>query len=408
MPFEKSSSALEPQRLGGREWERPIRVLELRSVRGTGGGPEKTILLGAARADHDRVAVTVCYIRDLRDEIFGIDERAARMNVDYVELTERHSFDPAVWPALRRLVRERRIDIVHSHEHKTDLLALLLAKAEGVIPLATAHGWSGTSPRERAYYFFDRRLLARYPIVIAVSDPIRQTIISHGALPSQVRRIHNGIDHEYFRRQPGDRDRIRGELGLAKEAVVIGALGRLEPIKGFDLLIEATARLCMDTPATVLIAGDGSCRQALERQMDRLGLGRQVRMLGHREDIRDLHQALDVYVQSSRSEGIPNAILEAMALETPVVATDVGGTRELIEHDVHGVIVPANDPDALARAIERIIAEPTLARRCAAAARARVEHAFSFDRRTRAVEDIYEELMDRYGRIPREVEGSQS
>lgn len=95
---------------------RPVRVLEIRSVRGTGGGPEKTILLSAARFDPDRVQTTVCYIRDARDDVFGIDKRAAAMGVDYVEVHERHSFDPSAWAALRRVVRERQIDIVHAHE----------------------------------------------------------------------------------------------------------------------------------------------------------------------------------------------------------------------------------------------------------------------------------------------------
>ena len=98
----------------------PIRILELRSVRGTGGGPEKTILLGAARSDPARFAVTVCYIRDARDEVFSIDKRAAAMGVDYEEVVERHSFDPSVLGAIGSLIRRRRIDIVHAHDYKTD------------------------------------------------------------------------------------------------------------------------------------------------------------------------------------------------------------------------------------------------------------------------------------------------
>src|SRR4029078_10683902 len=115
----------------------PVRVLELRSVRGTGGGPEKTILLGAARADPARFGVTVCYVRDLRDQLFEMDERARALGVDYVEIHERHSFDPAICRKLRALVRTQRIQIVHSHEYKTNLLAWLLARAENVIPLST-------------------------------------------------------------------------------------------------------------------------------------------------------------------------------------------------------------------------------------------------------------------------------
>src|SRR4051812_35566812 len=131
---------------------RPVRILELRSVRGTGGGPEKTILLGAARADR-RFPVTVCYIRDNRDAAFGITGRAAGLGIDYVEIVEGGSFDPRVLPALQRLVRERGIDIVHAHDYKTDLLALLLARLEQTIAVATAHGWIGHSRRERLLYY---------------------------------------------------------------------------------------------------------------------------------------------------------------------------------------------------------------------------------------------------------------
>src|SRR5437762_3353055 len=96
----------------------PIRILELRSVRGTGGGPEKTILLGAAQTDPRRFAVTVCYIRDNRDLDFRIDKQALDLGVTYVEVRERHSFDPAIWRRLKRIVREQQIQIVHSHEYK--------------------------------------------------------------------------------------------------------------------------------------------------------------------------------------------------------------------------------------------------------------------------------------------------
>lgn len=125
-----------------------VRVLELRSATGAGGGPEKTILLGAEAAD-PRIAVTVCYIRDARDNAFEIGERARRRGVDYVEIVEHGSFDRRVWPALRRLVRDRGIDIVHSHDYKTDLLAVMLSRTERIVPLATAHGWTGHSRRER-------------------------------------------------------------------------------------------------------------------------------------------------------------------------------------------------------------------------------------------------------------------
>lgn len=263
---------------------RPINILELRSVRGTGGGPDKTILLGAARADRRRFAVTVCYLRDARDRVFEIDRHARAADVDYVEVIERHSFDPSIWPALRRLVRARRIDIVHAHEHKSDLLALSLAKVEGIAPLATAHGWSGDTWRERAYYFFDRRLLARYPMVIAVSERIRQTLVAHGAPPASVRRIPNGIDHVRFRRDPACRARLRPAFAIPSDAIVIGSVGRLERVKRFDVLFEAAVRLQTRRPLWILLAGDGSRGAELRRRAADLGLGDRVRFCGHQVD----------------------------------------------------------------------------------------------------------------------------
>jgi hypothetical protein len=139
---------------------RPIRILELRSVWGTGGGPEKTILLGTARTDRRRFDVTVCYLRDRRDPIFSVDAKAADLPVNYVELLESHSFDPTIFSRLRRLVREREIDIVHAHDYKTNVLAWLLSRFEAIIPLSTVHGWTGHSARERwVYYPLDKRVL---------------------------------------------------------------------------------------------------------------------------------------------------------------------------------------------------------------------------------------------------------
>ena len=373
---------------------RPINVLELRSVRGTGGGPEKTILLGAARTDRSRYAVTVCYIRDTRDGVFAIDVKAANLPVDYVEILERHSFDTGVWPALRRIVRERSIDIVHAHEYKTDLLAWLLHRFEGVIPLSTAHGWTGHSLRERfLYYPIGRMVLRGFPKVIAVSDDIRNRLIRSGVRPATVQTILNGIDHTAFRRDPSQRDRIRAGLGLEPEDIAIGSVGRLEPQKRFDLLIDSLARMRADRPRLrLLVVGDGSLRETLDAQIDRLGLRGVCQLLGHRGDIAAMHHAFDLFVQSSDYEGTPNAVLEAMALETPIVATDVGGTAQLVRHGVDGLIIPSGNLDVLCAAIVSALSDGAGMAARVASARQRVETDLSFESRMATVEAVYTEL----------------
>jgi glycosyltransferase involved in cell wall biosynthesis len=374
--------------------QRPIRVLELRSVRGTGGGPEKTILMGAARTDPRRFAVTVCYIRDARDSVFLVAARAAKLDVNYVELRERHSLDPSIWPALRRLVRSRNIDIVHSHDYKTDLLAWLLAKIDGVAALSTAHGWTGHTRRERVYYYFDKRLLARFDHAIAVSGDIRSRLIRAGARPERVSVILNGIDPQVFRRDRSQESRWRGRFGFSEADTVIGAVGRLEPQKRFDLLISAVAKLRQRHPQLrLLIAGDGSLRGKLLDQIERLNLHDACRLVGHTSDVSGLHHAFDLFAQASTYEGTPNAVLEAMALETPVVATDAGGTMDLVRPDVDGLIVPAGSLAALENALEEALNDRRRSADRARSARRRIERDLSFDARMAAVEAIYEELV---------------
>jgi glycosyltransferase involved in cell wall biosynthesis len=375
----------------------PVRVLELRSVWGTGGGPEKTILLGAAQSDPARYAVTVCYVRDERDRVYGVDERAGRLPVDYVEIRERHSFDPSIWPKLRALVRERAVDVVHAHDYKTNLLAWLLSKVERVAPLSTVHGWTGHTARERlVYYPVDRWLLGRFPRVVAVSRHIKDELVRCGARPERVEVILNAIDPSAFRRDRSRDAAARASLALPADATVLGAVGRLEPQKNFELLIDAFARLADEFPRTVLvIAGDGGVRESLEARARATGRGTRIRFLGHRDDVDVVHHALDVFVQSSDYEGTPNAVLEAMAFENPIVATSAGGTAEVAIDGEHALVVPCADGAALESAVRSCLADPAAARRRADAARRRVENELSFAARMARVEAIYDELAAR-------------
>jgi glycosyltransferase involved in cell wall biosynthesis len=377
---------------------RPIRILELRSVRGTGGGPEKTILLGSARTDGRRFEITVCYMRDRRDTVFSVDTRAAALPVDYMELVESHSFDPSIFWRLRRIVRDRKIDIVHAHDYKTDLLAWLLSKVEPVTPLSTVHGWTGHSARElRFYYPFDKWILSFFPKLIAVSTDIRDELVRRGADAGRISTVLNGIDPGAFHRDRSRVSGIREQLGIERDSYVIGTVGRLEPQKRFDLLIDAFATLRAEQPKVkLLIAGDGSLAGTLQAQIERLGLTGSCTLLGHRTDVADLHHAFDLFVQSSDYEGTPNAVLEAMALETPIVATSAGGSAEIVRDRIDGLIVRPGDARALTVAIREVLAggDATAAR--VRSARDRVETDLSFDTRMRSVEAIYVDLMQRH------------
>jgi glycosyltransferase involved in cell wall biosynthesis len=372
----------------------PVRVLELRSVFGTGGGPEKTILAGAALSDPREFDITICYLRAADDDRGDIRSRAESLNLRYIELLERSSVDPSIWPQLQRLVRRHAIQIVHAHDYKTDLLAVLLARTEGTVALATAHGWTGHSPRERfVYYPADKRLLRRCDGVVAVSSEIRSELIRHGCRPARVTTVLNGIDERQFTRSPGARAAARAALGLNDSDLAIGGVGRLERQKRFDLLIQSFAEARHTMPnLRLFIAGEGSLRADLAALIRQLGLEASCRLLGHTPDVIGLHHALDLLAQSSEYEGTPNVVLEAMALETPVVATAAGGTAELMTDGVHGRVVPIGDVPALRDAMVAAFGrrEDTQAR--AIAARLRVVGELSFSARNAKIEKLYREL----------------
>jgi glycosyltransferase involved in cell wall biosynthesis len=375
--------------------ELPIRVLELRSVAGTGGGPEKTILLGTARADTSAFNITVCYLRAKNDPRYHVDERARALGVKYVEIAERTSLDPAIWRQLVRLARQTGAQIVHAHEYKTDLLAWLLSRRLSVIPLATAHGWTGHSGRERfVYYPMDKRLLASFSRVIAVSGEIKTELVRCGASPKRVTVVLNGIDDRAYFRDGSQVRAARERFRVPLDGIAIGSVGRLEPQKRFDLLLEAFSVVRQHFPtALLLIAGEGSTRAELERQRDRLQLGSTCCLLGHVEDVAAFHHALDLFVQASDYEGTPNSVLEAMAFETPAVVTDAGGTEELLENGKEGLVVRRGDATRLAIAMMEALSNRDATASRSRAARLRVERELSFDIRMRKVEAIYRQLI---------------
>ena len=258
----------------------------------------------------------------------------------------------------------------------------------------------GTPSARCCHYGFDRRLVRRFPHLIAVSGELRDELIAHGAAPERVTCILNGIDEQAFRRDPARRGPARAALGCADTDVVIGGVGRLEPQKRFDLLMDVVAGLAarVGRRLKLIVVGEGGLRAALEARRTASGLESDCVLAGHRTDIAELHHAFDLFVQSSDYEGTPNAVLEAMAMETPIVATDVGGTRELITSGEHGLVVPKGDATGLADAIEEVLRHPAHAAQRAAAARRRVERELSFRARMAKVEALYDELSRHAGR----------
>ena len=261
--------------------------------------------------------------------------------------------------AERRVVREhlRRMkpDVLHTHGYRCDLLHGGPARRLGIATVSTLHGSSRMGGLSHLFEWLQERALARFDGVVAVSEPLRQSLLARGVPEDRLHLIPNGWvpPEEYL-----DRDTARRELGLPENRMIIGWIGRLIPIKGCDVFLEALAMLNRDSPDWHgVVVGDGPQRAALEEQARSLEIGDRITFAGSVPEAARIVKALDLFVLSSRSEGTPMTILEVMGAGVPVVATAVGGVPEVVDAPRAGWLVPAEDPLTLARTLGEVMGD---------------------------------------------------
>jgi glycosyltransferase involved in cell wall biosynthesis len=284
-------------------------------------------------------------------------------------------------------MRRARPRVVHTHSWGTLCEGYVASRLAGVPVLI--HGEHGTLETRRLNRLVQRWVWRRVNQVLAVSSLLARRMAATIGFPvDRIRIIRNGVDLERF--GGIDRSEARRLLGLDPAALLVGTVGRLVPVKDHATLLHAVAHLasrglCCD----VVIAGEGPLRNATAALAGQLGLGSRVQLLGHRPDVERVLAALDLFVLPSRSEGLSNTILEAMASRLPVVATRVGGAEELVDDGATGLLVPPAEPAALADALGRLLAAPARRQAMGAAARRRTEREFGLDGMIRAYQDLY-------------------
>lgn len=284
------------------------------------------------------------------------------------------------------VLRARKVAVVQYFEWRAGLIAIAAARRAGGCRLVAARR---SVPKESGV----QRALAE--LVVRIADRIvvnAEMLRPSGAAGQRTDVIPSGVDTDRF--APG-RDRVaaKANLGLSPSTIVIGTVGRLEPRKGTDTLLAAVAALRAEHPNVALVVvGEGPLRAELAARAEQLGIASVVRFLGDRTDVDEILAALDVFVLPSRTEGMSNALLEAMAMGLPVVATAVGGTPEVIGDGRSGLLVPADDAAAMTAAIGRVLADPAHGRGLGEAARAVVEERYGARSMVRRLEGIYAQV----------------
>jgi glycosyltransferase involved in cell wall biosynthesis len=334
----------------------PINILHVISKLPV-GGVENQLFMVLRKYDRGKLCPHVCSLSDKGE----IGKEIEDYGIEVIPLNKlKHRFDWTIVKDIYNLIKTRNVKIIRTHQYHANLygrLAAWLARVPCIV--ASVHNVY-TIDRK-----FHRRLINNFlarcsDVVVAVSETVKKDVLTYDGLPdNRVRVIYNGIDTERFLNLDGSL--IRSAFGISSEAPVVGTVGRLTLQKGQKYLLDAVSMLKEKFHQIVLlIIGDGPMRDELENHIRSLGIDKNVILLGTRRDIPQLLSAMDIFVLPSLWEGLPNALIEAMAAGKAIIATDIPPIREIINSEKIGILVPVKDSKAIGSSIELLLNNKTL------------------------------------------------
>ncbi|GAB2944883.1 glycosyltransferase family 4 protein [Aquaspirillum soli] len=346
------------------------------------GGQERRIvseMAGMAARGHRMILATRAQAQ--------IVAHAQAAGVEVVTLPFQGKFELATIRPLMALIRQQQVDVVNTHSGKDSWSGGLAAWRAGCCLVRTRHL---NIPLRRSWHNFIHRLPAA---IVTCGDTMRQQLMSNGFPPAQLVNIPTGIDFTAFQPRSARAD-VRAALGVSDAAPVVLMTGVIRAVKRHEIALRAFAQVLARYPqAMLLLAGDGPMRRDMEALVQQLGLGQQVRFLGHREDVPDLMAAADYALLTSRSEGVPQAVTQGLGLALPTVATAVGGVPELIQHERTGLLATPEDENAVAEQLLRLLADPAWARELGRAGQQHVLQEFSLTAMLDKTEALYARLL---------------
>jgi len=354
-----------------------VKILHLICSNGLYGAENVLLNLGRSLKKEGHRSYVVC-LKDLSRAEPEIYLESQKQELPGKVVNCRRRFDLKVPGELKNFINQEKIDLIHSHGYKSNFYGLMTAKMSKVPILATVHGWTGETDKLRLYENLDKWVVKMMDHLIAVSPMICNELRSLGLNTARVTFIPNGIDVERFDPKKVNAD-VRKEFGI-EDSFVIGSVGRISNEKGHIYLIKAFEKIQSKIPgARLMIIGDGPLLGELKEYARKHLIANKVIFTGIREDLPSLYRAMDVFVLPSLKEGIPMALLEAMAMEIPVIATDVGGIPYVVSPDQDGILIPPVDPDILAEKISSFLQDEPLRFEIGKKARSKIIERFSLN-----------------------------
>ena len=380
-----------------------IRVLTLIENALVTGPARNLIEFGktAATAEDGLPAVEVTivtYQRGAEESALALAAQEAGLGVRTV--AERRRWDTQVFGRLKKVVAEINPDILETRNVKSHFFVRMLGLHRKYPWIAWNHGYTRISRLDRMYSRLDRLSLPKAYRVVTVCRPFAEQIERLGVQPDRITILHNSV--KPFVPPPQEAvQRVRREFGLADDEAVILSVGRVSQEKGHADLIRAAAALAAMSGAPqfrVVIVGDGPERERLAQLATQLGIEKRIAFAGFQRDTKPYYAMATAVAVPSHSEGSPNVVLEAMAAGLPLAANAVGGVPEILEEGVTGLMVPPRNPDAMAKALLRILSDAELRLRLGAAARARAESSHAPVAYRRTLVEFYQNTLESLSR----------
>jgi glycosyltransferase involved in cell wall biosynthesis len=357
------------------------------------GGAERLLIGILQNLDKSIFKSTVCCIQDrgeLADEVESLGHPVISLN-----MMRKGGYDFRVVSALRRIIIENRIDIIHTHLYHANLYGRLAARKEKITTISSVHNTYKKGKWHR--HLINRWLAKKTFAVTAGSEDVKKDLIELDRIPEKkVILLPNGIDLSRVETQL-NHCQAKRLLGFTEDDIVIGTVGRAEKQKGHFILLEAFSKLLKRPDGKqlkLLLVGDGRLLSQLKETAKSLGISEKVNFAGNVTKLADIYRAVDIFTMPSLWEGLSLAMLEAMAAELPVVATDVGGARDVLGNDQWGLLVPPNEPDALASAIAKLLDSPALNAAIASAGKQRVHDNYSVATLTNQLSHLYRTALE--------------
>jgi glycosyltransferase involved in cell wall biosynthesis len=321
-------------------------------------------------------------------------DRAEKLGIHVIPLEVRGRIDLHAVGQIRKILKQYGVSIVHSHDYKSDIYALLAAMNLGIIRVITAHGSTRDSLIKRLYLSVTENVIYRFSDkIVAVSVDISQQLRGSGIRSESIEVIQNGLDSSLIEDESKNQN-YEALTSILNGRTAFGVIGRLFPDKGHRFFVEAFANVLKTYPSIVaLVLGEGPAKQEIMEDVGRRKLENHIHFCGARSDMKNVYDSIDFLVIPSLREGLPYVLLEAMVSEIPVLATAVGDIPALVRHEETGYLVDPGDAAALERHMVALLRDPAKARDMAKKGHRLVTREFSATRMVHHTEGLYRSLL---------------